>query len=683
MIRVRTVLALALGLVLGAAVSQASPRPVDPVSRTLANGMRVVVFTRPGLGVVQSQLQVEGGSAFEPEGHAGIAMLTAQMLRLGTTSRSAAGFAAELDTLGASFAVNVTRDAGQVAVGSRREEFEAALELLSDAVVNPRFDEQAFLATRRQLAVQLGQQTQDLGLLADERVASLVFASHPYARSPLGDLRSLLGGSVEQVRAFHRARWRPDRAVLVVSGDLAPEAAFAAANEWFGRWAGRAESLPAARPLPQRTGVWLFDAPGAPVAEVRAAVVTPGRGDASWPAWIVAHQLLEDTLPAGLRATLVPGREAGLLTVSATARLDSVGVAATRVRDALLRLESSPSSVATARRHALGRWAMSLETVGQWSSSWLAGSIAGLGEGHLGATAMRLREADPAPALARLQRGCALLVVAPGERVRSRLAPLGPVQPLAVETALASADSTSLTDQQRSDGRRHIAAALQAHGGLEKLTAASSNLVQGTLEMSANGQRLEGELRLLRSGPDRFVKVTRLLELEIRQVLDRERGWTLSTFGDSAWLTPADSTTLLSLRAELASDFIHLLRDASLPTADAGAVGSETIAGRKVDLVEFRTPLGMRTRLLLDAVSHRVVGADGVPTPQGVWRDRRLWSDPVQVDGVWWPRQEVRLVDGEEVARMVLRSIQPAPEVDPTLFKRPLVVRGQVRGVLD
>ena len=67
-----------------------------PVARTLPNGLRIVVFQRPGLPIVQAQLQVAAGLSVEEPGHAGLAYLTAQLLRQGTTSRSADDFATEL-----------------------------------------------------------------------------------------------------------------------------------------------------------------------------------------------------------------------------------------------------------------------------------------------------------------------------------------------------------------------------------------------------------------------------------------------------------------------------------------------------------------------------------------------------------------------------------------------------------
>ena len=164
-------------------------------------------------------------------------------------------------------------------------------------------------------------------------------------------------------------------------------------------------------------------------------------------------------------------------------------------------------------------------------------------------------------------------------------------------------------------------------------------------------------------------------------MLDRTRGWALSMVGDSATLVPSDTTALSSLRGVLECDVVHLLRAASGPTADPIARDRGDLDGKPCDRVEFLAPRNGRTRLSLDATSHRVVAVEGLPTPQGVWRDRRLWSNFILVEGVWWPRGELREVDGEKVTNLILRRLTVNGTVDSTLFRRPLVARGQIRGV--
>ncbi len=679
--RLLAVLALvASALVLTGAVV----RYPAPVTRTLPNGMRVVVFTRPGLTIVQAQLQVPAGLTAEAKGHDGVAFLTAQLLRQGTTSRSGEDFATELDTLGGTLAVNVTRDAGQIAAGCRVPEFESVLELMSDAVVNPLFSEEAFQAVRRQVAGQLGQQAQNPAVIADERAAALAFGAHPYGHAVRGDLEGLLGATREQVREFHRDHWRPDRAVLVIAGDIDAERAFASAAEWFGRWSGKsAADSPHAAPAP-RMGAVVHDMPGSPVTEVRAALVGPGRGDAGYAGWAVAREALEGgLLPAGAHATLLAGREASLLMVSSSARPESAAVVAGRLKQSLQSLAAPLASdaLAAARRRAADAWPLSLETVGQWIASWLVGDIAGSPVDHLAGMPAAFMAAPLDGVSRAVRRGYTLLLAGPAARMHGRLASLGPIDTL--QQALSSpvaGTGIQVSEAQRRRGRQLAAAALTAHGGALKLAAARVSEQSAELHMSVAGRDLTGEVRTLRIDPHRLVQVTRFLEFEHRQVLDAGRGWTLSTAGDSAAIVPADSTTLLSLQGILESDVVHVLRAVTDPAVSPYSPGQGQLDHKPVDWLEFVSRAGVRTRLSLDATTRRIAGVEHLPTPQGVWRDRRRWSDYVQVEGVWWPRQEVRELDGEQVSRTILRRIVVNDPVDSTLFRRPLVVRGQVRG---
>ena len=199
--------------------------------------------------------------------------------------------------------------------------------------------------------------------------------------------------------------------------------------------------------------------------------------------------------------------------------------------------------------------------------------------------------------------------------------------------------------------------------------------------MKLEGRDLLGECRYLRVDPDRLAYTTRLLGLEHRQVLDGARGWALSMVGDTTSLVPSDSLALLSLRGILESDVVHLLRAASEPAADPIAQDKGDLDGQPCDRVEFVTPHTGRARLSLETKTHRVLAVDLAPTPQGVWRDRRRWSDFVLVEGVWLPRQESLELDGEKITSTVLRNLTVNGPVDSMLFRRPIVVGGQIRGV--
>jgi zinc protease len=667
------------------ALTASGPRVAPPVERTLPNGMRVAVFVRPGMPIVQAQLQASAGLRAEAPGHAGLAFLTSQLLRQGTTSRTAQDFATELDTLGATFGVSVTRDAAQVAVGCRASELESVLELMSDAVINPLFSEEAFEGVRRQVASQLGLQAQNPAALADERAAALAFGTHPYGHATRGDLMSLLGVTREQVRQFHRDRWRPDGAVLAIAGDVEPARAFAVANEWFNRWGGKNAAPPAAAKPAPRTGTLLLDLAGSPTAEIRAYALAPGRGAPGWASWLLAaHALESGALPAGARATLSPAREASLLLVSVQARPESAGVVASRVRGAIASFASSPptgEALAKLRRRSAGAWPLTIETHGQLLSTWLAGDAAELPAAHLAALPDSLASATPAAAAQGLSAGVTVLIAGPAERMKRSLAGLGPVDTVRVALEPGTSAAVPVSPEERKRGRQLVDAAIAGHGGTANLKAAQNSLLDGELRMKAAGRELQGEMRFLREDPWRLAYTTRFLDFEHRQVLAGNRGWALSMAGDSASVMDADTTTLSALRAIFASDLVHVLREAADANSDPVARGAAEVGGKPVDLVDFLSPNSGRTRLSLDRASRRIVAVETQPTPQGAWRDRRRWSEHAQTSGLWWPRREDRDVDGEPVSTWMIRRLVVNGPVDSTLFRRPRVARGQILGL--
>ena len=368
---------------LAAADLSAFRMPV-PVVRTLPNGLRVAVFQDRRLPFVQMQLLLPAGVAQEAAATPGAATFTAQLLRAGTTSRTAEGFAADVDYLGGSLVGTAARDYSTVSGTFLAADFEAGLELLADAVVNPVFPPEEVERFRSQSAGLLLQARQDPAALAEDRLWALAFEGHPYGRNPLGTLESLARMDREAVRAFHRDFYRPDRAVLAIAGDVDPERAFAVANDRFGNWAGRAVTPPRA-PAPAAAG---RDAdpprgPSGPGPERGAhrprlsAAHRPGRPAAPGGELHPRRRGLSSRLSQSLRVdgglsydvrsshTIL--RDAGLISLGTVARNDSVAILVGRMRDELARLRTQPpgeAEVTAARRYFENSYPLQFQTPG-------------------------------------------------------------------------------------------------------------------------------------------------------------------------------------------------------------------------------------------------------------------------------------------------------------------------------
>src|SRR5436190_5016891 len=91
-------------MLLVAATSLCAQVKLPPYTRqVLPNGVVVDLMRKPGVPLVGIRVLIKGGVEAEPAGLAGLASVTAQLLRKGTAKRTADQFSEELDSLGGSF----------------------------------------------------------------------------------------------------------------------------------------------------------------------------------------------------------------------------------------------------------------------------------------------------------------------------------------------------------------------------------------------------------------------------------------------------------------------------------------------------------------------------------------------------------------------------------------------------
>ncbi len=218
---------------------------VPPASeKTLANGLRVIVAPKPGLPLISASLRISAGSAYDPAGKSGLAAMTADLTTRGTKTRTATQIASEIESLGATIGAGAGPDATDVSISTRSDKAGQAFAIMADVAQNPAFAQDELDRARQEtldnIKVQLTQ-PRAVGSLALTRA---LFGAGPYGGTPTA--KSLNSLKQPELAAFHAANWRPDNAVLVIAGDVTPEAGFALAEEALGNWAKPSTPLPAA-----------------------------------------------------------------------------------------------------------------------------------------------------------------------------------------------------------------------------------------------------------------------------------------------------------------------------------------------------------------------------------------------------------------------------------------------------
>jgi zinc protease len=274
--------------------------PVDitvpkPAEKRLANGLRVIVSPDRDLPLASVQLVVDAGAAADPAGLPGEALMTAALLTKGTKTRSATQIAREVEALGGELDGAAGYDASTLTLTVKRDQLDKALAVFADVARNPTFAQEELDRQRQQALNDLQVTLKDPGSLAGYAAARAVYGGAPYGEVAGGTKTSLAKLGRADVAGFHRTWFRPDRATLVITGDVTPEQGFAAAQRLFGDWKAQGSAAPAsASPAgtPPAPRVIVIDLPKSGQAAVAVTRAALPRKDARYYQAVVANNVL-------------------------------------------------------------------------------------------------------------------------------------------------------------------------------------------------------------------------------------------------------------------------------------------------------------------------------------------------------------------------------------------------------
>ena len=275
----------------GAPVAPVLPKPTE---KTLANGLRVIVARSSDLPLVTADLTIKTGGWADPKGLSGVAGMTADMLTEGTKTRSARDIARQTEALGANLESSASLEASSVTLNVMPDKLGAGMAIMADVARNPAFATDELERQRAQSLDGLRVAYQEPGQVAAYAAAPVVFGGTPFGHVAAGTPGSIARLKPADLAALHAAWFRPDNAILVLTGDITAEQGFALAEKAFGGWAKPTAPMPAIPTVsPQgRPRAIVIDLPGAGQAAVNLAKPGIARSDPDYYPGIVANTLL-------------------------------------------------------------------------------------------------------------------------------------------------------------------------------------------------------------------------------------------------------------------------------------------------------------------------------------------------------------------------------------------------------
>lgn len=236
---------------------------LPPIEKTkLSNGMEVWMVEQKELPIVALNLVIKTGSANEPDGKTGVANMMTSLMDDGTKNRSAVEIATQLQSIGASVNVGGGWDSTNVSLQTLTKNFDKALDIYSDVILNPTFPATEVESLRGRSLIGLRQQKANPNAIANVAFNKVLYGDHPYGRdNSEATLRAI---TRDDLVSYYQSTFQPNNAVMIVVGNFDKAAIKGSLEKAFGSW--KTSGAVAARSLPQprsldKTGIYIIDRP--------------------------------------------------------------------------------------------------------------------------------------------------------------------------------------------------------------------------------------------------------------------------------------------------------------------------------------------------------------------------------------------------------------------------------------
>jgi zinc protease len=188
-----------------------------------ALGTPILVRRKPGSPLMHVGVYGAGGCSDEAQSLGGLTTLTVRAAQKKTATRSALQIAEEGEMLGGSVAGVAGAESFGWAISVPARHLSSAVELLSDVVQHPTFDEDV-LETERAVAIADVVAARDDMYRYPMRLATqAAFPGHPYGMPPSGTEETLRAITRDQVREWHASETLQSASVIAIVGDGDPD----------------------------------------------------------------------------------------------------------------------------------------------------------------------------------------------------------------------------------------------------------------------------------------------------------------------------------------------------------------------------------------------------------------------------------------------------------------------------
>ena len=231
------------------------------VTKTLANGLEIIVLEDHSIPLVTVEMAFRNGSYTEPPELNGLSHLYEHMFfKANRASLEKADYLQTIDQLGIIYNGQTQEEVVNYYFTTTTPNFGVAMRFMRDAARFPAFDANQFAQEREVVIGELDRHESNPYGVISQVMNDRLFYKYPSRKRPSGFKETVRAATTEQMRLIQGRYYVPNNAAIVVTGDVNTAAVYALVEQLFGDWERRAKDpfvefpLVEHPPLPKSSG---------------------------------------------------------------------------------------------------------------------------------------------------------------------------------------------------------------------------------------------------------------------------------------------------------------------------------------------------------------------------------------------------------------------------------------------
>jgi len=201
----------------------------------LDNGLKLIVKEDHRAPVVVSQVWYKVGASYEHDGITGISHMLEHMMFKGTDRHPAGEFSRIISENGGAENAFTSQDYTAYYQRLEKSRLPVSFELEADRMRNLNLTGEEFGKERRVVMEERRLRTDDKPTsLTYEQFSATAFTASPVRNPTIGWMNDLENMELADLQAWYRRWYAPNNAVVVVAGDVDPDAVYRLAKKYFG-----------------------------------------------------------------------------------------------------------------------------------------------------------------------------------------------------------------------------------------------------------------------------------------------------------------------------------------------------------------------------------------------------------------------------------------------------------------